>query len=325
MWSVYFDDYLSIARESEAKHVDLVVSVFFRLLGWRVSSDKLLPYSSCCKVLGIELDVGNAIRGYALLRNTLKRRNEIVASLEKVLAEGHIDAATLEKLRGRAQFASGQLFGRLARQALHCLSDKPTKALGLSQKFRWGAGYLVELLQSERPRTVSRDLGDNRLVFVDASFEPEGYSGLGGICYDANGKVLKWFAGPVPTDLLKVLQGCFGETRETVIYELEALAVVVALELFKKHLAGRNVVVYTDNSGVHGTFVKCWSENAVGSALAFLAAKKEFELQAFFYYDRVPSHSNPADAPSRGAVLMEGQLRAECAASVLEEVLKCAL
>ena len=325
VWSVYFDDYLSIARESEAKHVDLVVSVFFRLLGWKVSSDKLLPYSSCCKVLGIELDVGNAIRGYALLRNTLKRRNEIVASLEKVLAEDHIDAASLEKLRGRAQFASGQLFGRLARQALHCLSDKPTKSLGLSPKFRWGAGYLVELLQSEHPRTVTRDLGDNRLVFVDASFEPEGYSGLGGICYDANGKILKWFSAPVPTDLLKVLQGCFGETRETVIYELEALAVVVALELFKKHLAGRNVVVYTDNSGVHGTFVKCWSENAVGSALAFLAAKKEFELQAFFYYDRVPSHSNPADAPSRGAVLLEGKLRAECAAGVLEEVLKCAL
>ena len=64
VWSVYFDDYLSIARQSEAKHVDLVISVFFRLLGWRVSEDKLIPYSSCCKVLGIELDVGNAVRGY---------------------------------------------------------------------------------------------------------------------------------------------------------------------------------------------------------------------------------------------------------------------
>ena len=31
------------------------------------------------------------------------------------------------------------------------------------------------------------------------------------------------------------------------------------------------------------------------------------QLQAFFYCDRVPSHSNPADAPSRGAVLLEGE------------------
>eukprot|EP00439_Symbiodinium_sp_Y106_P000371 s10188_g1.t1 len=299
VWSVYFDDYLSIARGSEAKHVDLVISVFFRLLGWRVSADKLLPYATCCKVLGIELDVSNAIRGFCLLKNTQKRRNEIVASLEQVLETGRIDAATLERLRGRAQFASGQLFGRLARQALHCLSDRPNKDFSVTSRFRWGAEYLVELLKSEHSRVVSRDLGENRLVFVDASFEPDGYSGLGGICYDAQGKILSWFSAPVPNDLLKILQRCFGTLRETVIYELEALAVVVALELFKAHLYQRNVVVYTDNSGVHGTFVKCWSENAVGGSLAFMAAKREFDLPAFFYYDRVPSHSNPADAPSK--------------------------
>ena len=293
-----FDDYLSIARGSEAKHVDLVISAFFRLLGWRVSADKLLPYATCCKVLGVELDVGNAIRGFCLLRNTEKRRNEIVASLEHVLATGRIDAATLERLRGRAQFASGQLFGRLARQALHCLSDRPNKDFSVSRRFRWGAEYLTELLKSPHSRVVSRDLGDNRLIFVDASFEPDGYSGIGGICYDAQGQVLSWFSAPVPNDLLKILRSCFGTLRETVIYELEALAVVVALELFKAHICQRNVVVYTDNSGVHGTFVKCWSENAVGGSLAFMAAKLEFDLQAFFYYDRVPSHSNPADAPS---------------------------
>ena len=325
VWSVYFDDYLSIARGSEAKHVDLVISVFFRLLGWRVSSDKLLPYATCCKVLGIELDVGNAIRGFCLLKNTQKRRNEIVASLEHVLEKGRIDAATLERLRGRAQFASGQLFGRLARQALHCLSDRPNKDFSVSGRFRWGAEYLVELLKSEHSRVVSRDLGENRLVFVDASFEPDGYSGLGGICYDAQCKILSWFSAPVPNDLLKILKNCFGTVRETVIYELEALAVVVALELFKKHLCRRNVVVYTDNSGVHGTFVKCWSENVAGGALAFMAAKLEFDLQAFFYYDRVPSYSNPADAPSRGILHQDVCLRAECTADVLVEALKCAL
>ena len=325
VWSVYFDDYPSIARGSEAKHVDLVISVFFRLLGWRVSADKLLPYATCCKVLGIELDVGNAIRGFCLLKNTQKRRNEIVASLEQVLETGRIDAATLERLRGRAQFASGQLFGRLARQALHCLSDRPNKDFSVTSRFRWGAEYLVELLKSEHSRVVSRDLGENRLVFVDASFEPDGYSGLGGICYDAQGKILSWFSAPVPNDILKILQSCFGTVRETVIYELEALAVVVALELFKEHLYQRNVVVYTDNSGVHGTFVRCWSENAVGGSLAFMAAKREFDLQAFFYYDRVPSHSNPADAPSRGILLHDVCLRAECTASFLVEALTCAL
>ena len=325
VWSVYFDDYLSIARHSEAKHVDLVISVFFRLLGWRVSEDKLIPYSSCCKVLGIELDVGNAIRGYILLKNTLKRRDEVICALEEVLANGSIDGPTLEKLRGRAQFASGQLFGRLARQALHALSDRPTKDLRLSQRFRWGARLLISLLRDGHPRTVTRDLSENRIVFVDASFEPSGKSGVGGICYDAQGRVLSWFGAEVPPSFLKVLQSCFGAERATVIFELEALAVAVALELFANLLSRRNIVMYTDNSGVHGAFVKCWSENEVGSALAFLAAKREFDLQAFFYYDRVPSPSNPADAPSRFACGLPCEIRAECTADTLEKTLKCAL
>ena len=325
VWSVYFDDYLSVVRQTEAKHVDLVVSVFFRLLGWRVSEDKLIPYSSCCKVLGIELDVGNAVRGYILLKNTLKRRDEVIRSLEEVLANGSIDGPTLERLRGRAQFASGQLFGRLARQALHSLSDRPTKDLRLSGRFKWGAHLLISLLKDGRPRTVTRDLSENRFVFVDASYEPSGRSGVGGICYDASRNVLSWFGSEVPSSFLKVLQSCFGSERATVIFELEALAVAVSLELFAPLLSKRNVVMYTDNSGVHGAFVRCWSENEVGSALAFLAAKREFELQAFFYYDRVPSPSNPADAPSRFAYELPDALRAECTAVTLEKTLKCAL
>ena len=151
---------------------------------------------------------------------------------------------------------------------------------------------------------------------------PSGKSGVGGICYDAQGRVLSWFGAEVPPSFLKVLQSCFGAERATVIFELEALAVAVALELFANLLSRRNIVMYTDNSGVHGAFVKCWSENEVGSALAFLAAKREFDLQAFFYYDRVPSPSNPADAPSRFACGLPCKIRAECTADTLEKTLK---
>ena len=124
---------------------------------------------------------------------------------------------------------------------------------------------------------------------------------------------------------LKYSRAALASERATVIFELEALAVAVSLELFAPLLSKRNVVMHTDNSGVHGAFVRCWSENEVGSALAFLAAKREFELQAFFYYDRVPSPSNPADAPSRFAYELPDALRAECTAVTLEKTLKCAL
>ena len=115
----------------------------------------------------------------------------------------------------------------------------------------------------------------------------------------------------MPSSFLKVLQSCFGSKRATVIFELEALAVAVSLELFAHLLSKRNIVMYTDNSGVHGAFVRCWSENEVGGALAF--------------HDRVPSPRNPADAPSRFAYELPDDLRAECTAVTLEKTLKCAL
>ena len=299
LWSVYFDDYLNVARQSEARHVDLVISVFFRLPGWRVSEDKLIPYSSCCKVLGIELDVGNAVRGYILLKNTLKRRDEVICALRKFWqTEASMDLPSRSCEAERSSPVGSFLEGWPDKHCTLC----PTALLRTSScrsGFRWGAHLLVRLLRDGHPRTVTRDLSENRLVFVDASFEPSGKSGVGGICYDAQGRVLSWFGAEVPASLLKVLQGCFGVERATVIFELEALEVAVALELFANLLSKRNIVMYTDNSGVHGAFVKCWSENEVGSALAFLAAKREFDLQAFFYYDRVPSPSNPADAPSK--------------------------
>ena len=234
-----------------------------------------------------------------LMCNTQGRKEELLATLRSILASGSLDRGELAKVRGRLQFASGQLFGRLARQAVHAFSSRGRLGNGLDQRLVWALEYLCKLLSEGRPREISRGLGDSRLIFVDASFEPGGYCGLGGLVFDGSGTLLKWFGLQAPRALVTVLQTCFGEHRETVIYELEALAVALAIDLFKQELQGRNVMVFTDNSGVHGSFVKCWSDNPVGNALAYFTAWMEYELHAFVYYDRVPSPSNPADDPSR--------------------------
>eukprot|EP00435_Cladocopium_sp_Y103_P016771 s176_g4.t1 len=52
LWSAYFDDFLNICDKPSAAHTDMCVSLFFQLLGWKLSEDKLVPYDVCCKVLG---------------------------------------------------------------------------------------------------------------------------------------------------------------------------------------------------------------------------------------------------------------------------------
>ncbi len=49
MWSVYFDDFLCLARNSESKHVDFCADALFSLLGCRISRHKLLEFSALCR------------------------------------------------------------------------------------------------------------------------------------------------------------------------------------------------------------------------------------------------------------------------------------
>eukprot|EP00435_Cladocopium_sp_Y103_P061364 s1087_g23.t1 len=111
-WTSYFDDFLSLTEESLGPHLEMCVSLFFQLLGWGLSLDKLVPYSTCCKVLGVELDLTKAPSGTFAIANTVSRKDELRDTLQQVLQEGFLGRSEAERLRGRLQFASNQLFGR---------------------------------------------------------------------------------------------------------------------------------------------------------------------------------------------------------------------
>ena len=111
MRSAYFDDFLCLSRESESKHVDFCVSSIFSLLGWEVSTHKLLPFPSICKVLGVQLDLRQSGDSLCLVSNTTERVEELVQDINDILSAGTLPRAEGERLRGRLQFASTQVFG----------------------------------------------------------------------------------------------------------------------------------------------------------------------------------------------------------------------
>ena len=65
------------------------------------------------------------------------------------------------------------------------------------------------------------------------------------------------------------------------------------------------MVVFTDNEGVHGAFVKCWTVSKFATYLIQEACKIEESLGFMIWYDRVPSFSNPSDPLSRGDVFAQ--------------------
>ena len=110
MWSVYFDDFLCLARSSESKHVDFCVDPLFSLLGWKISKNKLLDFNTLCKVLGVRLDLRQSGDKLCFVTNTEERVEELVSELDEAFRTNTLSRSEGEKLRG-SQFASSQVFG----------------------------------------------------------------------------------------------------------------------------------------------------------------------------------------------------------------------
>lgn len=149
------------------------------------------------------------------------------------------------------------------------------------------------------PRRVSGQLSDHAHVYVDASFEPSGFSGAGGLIFCSDGKCLGFFSEPMDDDLLTKIMS---DDQETAIQELEALAVLAAVTVFSSLLTNRKTVVFTDSDSVRGSFLKSWSHNFKCSGILLALFEKEEHLQAQLWIERVPSQSNPADHLSTSEV-----------------------
>ena len=115
MWTSYFDDFLSVTTSETSRHTDLMISSLFCILGWKLSEDKLIDYHTMCKVVVVEFDLRMSGQGLAAVANTQDRAKELCEELDTILVSGSLRRAEGERLRGRLQFASGQLFGRSAR------------------------------------------------------------------------------------------------------------------------------------------------------------------------------------------------------------------
>ena len=104
-------------------------------------------YAGCCKVLGAELDLSKSPAGALEVRNTESRRHELIAFIESVQTKGFLPRYEGERLRGRLQFASNQLFGRSFRNCLRDLNSHVSRGLTLTSELEVSFRLIVELLK----------------------------------------------------------------------------------------------------------------------------------------------------------------------------------
>ena len=94
----------------------------FPFFSFFLSKEKLIPFDSVCKVLGVKFDLSLAEEGLVSVVNTEDRVRELIEEIDNSLFAGKLRKKDGERLRGRLQFASIQLFGRLMRNKLKSLN-----------------------------------------------------------------------------------------------------------------------------------------------------------------------------------------------------------
>jgi len=252
--------FFSVTDVASAKHTDLVISSMFCLLGWKLSEDKLIviDYHTVCKVLGVEFDLKMAGAGLATVSNTEERVRELCDQLENTIQAKSLKRVDGEKLRGRLQFANGQLFGRSSRNRLRILSKHSSGRQTLCEEIVSALSGLREQLLQNSPRRILGPMSDYMHVSVDASFDLDGYSGIGGVVYSSDGTVLDFFSEQVSKSFLLA---AMGSDQQTMIQELEMLALLVSIDLWCPTRSGRRVDAFTDSESVRGSFLKSWSFN----------------------------------------------------------------
>ena len=295
LWSVYFDDFLCLARSSESKHVEFCVDSLFSLLGWRISKNKLLDFNTLCKVLGVQLDLKQSGDKLCFVTNTEERVQELVKEPDEAIHTNALPRSEGEKLRGRLQTASSQIFGRKFRRLLKVLSNHVTQGRKtLSQHTQSCLRDIRELLTQNAPRKIEASQSQAEVVhiYVDASFDHLGCSGLGGMLVDMSEKVISFFSVKVDTDILDEIMS---KGQKTVVQELEMMAVLAALRNWKDLIRAHRVALFTDSEAVRGSFLKSWSANDDSDRLINIIFQIESEFDVPVWIERVPSQSNPSD------------------------------
>ena len=186
------------------------------LIGWKysVKETKRLELSKEFVALGVEFDLSQSIEGVIKVKNKVSRIEQIVADIDKHLAEGALSEGEAAAMRGRLQFAESQTFGRavgLRMKTVHARACGSLSGKHISAQMQEELIWAKKFLLTSVPRTLRCWMSDRRLViFTDAALEEnDTFASIGMVALWIEGSavVAKYFFSEVlPPDILNAMQ-----------------------------------------------------------------------------------------------------------------------
>eukprot|EP00438_Fugacium_kawagutii_P023973 Skav204018 [mRNA] locus=scaffold229:27438:28982:+ [translate_table: standard] len=302
-WTAYFDDFTMFCRDVLEGNTTKTVETLFDLLGvsFAREGEKTQKFCSKFKSLGVELDLQDFSKGKVSIGHTQERREELHAVLDDIIKQGSVSSKQSESLRGRMRWFESFAFGRVASGAVKILGDiaaKNRKCVQLDRREFKAVSFLRDRVCNAPPLVITPSCLKSWVVFTDGALEgPEGEKtgGVGGVIFPPDGACVQYFREAVPDSLLALLL----QRSKDPIYELEVAPVLIAVMLWGKMMATSQVCWYVDNGAARSAYLKACGATEIADALVDHFAALEMLHQLKSWIARVPSYSNPADAPSR--------------------------
>ena len=188
MWSVFFDDYVVFSQESHVNNTETTVELLFKLLGWKfaVDGDKATCFDDEFSALGVRINLVDAHLGRINFINTEKRIRELSDAIGDIIKKGRMTVLESQKLRGRMQFADGQVFGRLGKLCMKAITNHAFKSRGdkLEKHTVDALRRFTIFLNYAKPRSLELASDSVWTIYTDACCEPHRENwvcGLGGV------------------------------------------------------------------------------------------------------------------------------------------------
>ncbi|CAE7396726.1 dnajb6-b, partial [Symbiodinium microadriaticum] len=301
-WTAFFDDYGVTTRDELVDNTAACVGLLFELLGvdYAKEGKKAPPFSREFKLLGVRVDLHDAPKGVVKIGNTPERREELLHFIEGILRSNKLDLKTAERLRGRLVFFEGFVFGRASNSAMRTV-DRAARdgktANGLSPEVQKCLKVLRQRLMLAEPVEISDRCHKSWLIFTDGACEGKDRKGsVGGVLIGLNGHPISFFSEVVPKPLMNVLL----RDSKNPIFELELLPVLLAYKLWGRWCKSAQAIFYIDNEGARHAIIAAGGGSDHARVIIDGILFQETSLQVRSWYSTLPTHSNLADAPSRG-------------------------
>ena len=294
-WTCFYDDFPTVVPKPLANAATHLIKSLFTLLGFQVSDkpSKNPPFAAVFQALGVAFNLTRAVSGVFEVANTEARIHLLASSLQELLTSHSISPKEARRLRGRMQFAHGQLSERYHARCLSSLHELSALAQGsravacedftalfavscqlhsksrqqqgpprLAFVYRWCLGGF-QALHRRRPRGLLRASPLSLFIRAPGSSSPY------------NIWISLHFAPRDPSH--------FGGTSP-----------------LPDLLSGTAIFFHVDNEAALHSLIRMSCDNHAADQLVQHFLRLEQRMTFDTWIHRVPTEVNVADAPSRG-------------------------